>query len=205
MRNSESIVPASEGGFWLSCNEKFIELNATKGSMSGDPYLIHCANVPSQKKLSLAAWRTRKSSCRKICYERNIIFAALKKLMKYNLNPALYGNFSRLSEQASLLLSLLIHVSGVATSEHAKIVEIARKKLACRRLRLVEKSFIDRASLDAAVTKLNRLKPLLKPRLLKVLASVLDQGSQTKTSGQEVLRAVAEVLDCPIPVLVSEG
>lgn len=133
---------------------------------------------------------------------QKIVFTALKKPERYHLNPTLYGSFSKLAEQVSLLLSLLIYVSEVPESKRVDIVEFSVNKLGCGKLKLVKKSDIDRVKLNNAVNKLNRLKPLLKPRLLKTFAHVLEQGNQEKTSGKEILRAVAEVLDCPMPVLI---
>lgn len=60
----------------------------------------------------------------------------------------------------------------------------------------------DVVALDAAVDRLQHLKPLQKPRLLKALAVCIRQDGKIASAEAELLRAVGAVLDCPIPPLV---
>jgi len=57
--------------------------------------------------------------------------------------------------------------------------------------------------LDKAVQQLRRLKPLAKPALLKAMARCIEHSGQITTQEAELFRTVAEVLDSPMPPLMS--
>jgi hypothetical protein len=43
------------------------------------------------------------------------------------------------------------------------------------------------------------LKPLLKPRLLKACLAVITQDQKYSPDEMELMRAIGDVLDCPLP------
>lgn len=57
----------------------------------------------------------------------------------------------------------------------------------------------DVAALDAAMGRLQRLKPLHTARLLEALAVCIRADGSTVGAEAELLRAVGAVLDCPVP------
>jgi len=59
----------------------------------------------------------------------------------------------------------------------------------------------DPARLDQALDRLRRLKPLQKPRLLKALVLCIAHDGKTTAAETELLRAIAAILDCPVPPL----
>jgi hypothetical protein len=50
---------------------------------------------------------------------------------------------------------------------------------------------------------LTKLKPLLKPRLLKACIVTIQNDKAIKPLECELLRAVAAIIDCPVPPLVA--
>lgn len=56
--------------------------------------------------------------------------------------------------------------------------------------------------MDHAMRRLERLKPLQKPRLLKALARCIEHDGQVNVAEGELFRAVADILDCPMPPLL---
>lgn len=60
------------------------------------------------------------------------------------------------------------------------------------------------AQLNQAVARLQRVKPLEKPRLLKALARCIEHDGRIAVSEAEVFRAVADALDCPMPPLLAD-
>jgi Zn-dependent protease with chaperone function/uncharacterized tellurite resistance protein B-like protein len=55
--------------------------------------------------------------------------------------------------------------------------------------------------LDSALTRLQHLKPLQKPRLLKAMVECIQHDGHISSAEDELLRAVAAILDCPVPPL----
>lgn len=55
--------------------------------------------------------------------------------------------------------------------------------------------------LDKALTRLQELKPLHKPRLLKAMVACIQLDGQVTGAEGELLRVVAAILDCPVPPL----
>ncbi|QRY81802.1 M48 family metallopeptidase [Pseudomonas sp. PDNC002] len=56
--------------------------------------------------------------------------------------------------------------------------------------------------LENALKKLEQLRPLQKPQLLKALARCVEHDGQITASEAELMRAVADILDCPMPPLL---
>ena len=69
-------------------------------------------------------------------------------------------------------------------------------------LRLVAKDEIDLAELDISLEKLERLKPLAKPQLLKACAASVLQDHKISSVEVELLRAFSDVLGCPMPPVI---
>lgn len=57
------------------------------------------------------------------------------------------------------------------------------------------------ATLEKALGRLRQLKPLQKPRLLKAMLLCIRQDGKVTGEEGELLRAVAAILDCPVPPL----
>jgi len=60
-------------------------------------------------------------------------------------------------------------------------------------------------TLDAALIRLSRLLPLQKPRLLKAMVICITHDGQINAAEAELMRAVADTLDCPMPPLLGEA
>ena len=75
--------------------------------------------------------------------------------------------------------------------------------LEIRGLQLVAKNEISFSGLDQALQKLANLKHLDKPQLLMACATSALHDQKLSTVEVEVLRAFADVLDCPMPPIVN--
>jgi len=75
----------------------------------------------------------------------------------------------------------------------------AERQLGTADLALLPREQIDLAGLDTAVKQLALLKPLLKPRLLKACLAVITQDRNYSSDEMELMRAIGDVLDCPLP------
>lgn len=57
--------------------------------------------------------------------------------------------------------------------------------------------------LETALKQLEQLRPLQKPQLLKALARCIEHDGHITAGEAELMRAVADILDCPMPPLLA--
>jgi len=57
--------------------------------------------------------------------------------------------------------------------------------------------------IDQALQTLRQVKPLQKPQLLKALACVIEHDGKITIAEQELFRAIADNVDCPVPPLLA--
>ena len=58
--------------------------------------------------------------------------------------------------------------------------------------------------LEAALRRLAQLRPLQKPQLLKAMVRCGEYDGRISVAEAELLRAVADILDCPMPPLLAD-
>ena len=66
---------------------------------------------------------------------------------------------------------------------------------------LLDKKEINLKKFDVALGKLKNLKPLIKPQLLKSCAVAITGDKKITPRQVELYRAIASILDCPMPPL----
>lgn len=144
--------------------------------------------ITADKSISLFEWALRR-----------IVLTSLEDARRQKKQKAMYGNFSRLVDHCSLVISLLIYCDGKPEEIHEGLIKVAAEKLNCPKLQLYEKSNLDIKQLDHAIDELKRLKPLLKPKFLKACAAVIEADRKVSSTEAELMRAISETLDCPMP------
>jgi Zn-dependent protease with chaperone function len=151
----------------------------------GMEILIH-----ADKKISLMEW-------------------ALQRIVHYHLEPR--GTSLRHHElrdqrsECQLLFSVLAY-AGAKTEADAQAAFIsAVTPLRFSALQILPKSACKMALLDSALTKLNTIKPLQKPQLLKAMMGCIAHDGKITATEAELFRAIADGLDCPIPPLIVTG
>jgi hypothetical protein len=70
---------------------------------------------------------------------------------------------------------------------------------------LLEKTDLNAQILDAAVDSLAELRPLLKPKLLKACIATITADGIATAQEIELVRTIADALDCPMPPIVMQG
>ena len=66
----------------------------------------------------------------------------------------------------------------------------------------MSKSEYSMMDLDLAISRLTRVKPLQKPRLLKAMSQCVLADKRVSLVEAELFRAIADALDCPVPPLI---
>lgn len=149
------------------------------------------ALVEMDGKVSLSEWCLRK-----------IVVHGLDRA--FGLRPpvrARYSAFKPLADEIRQLLSLMIFASrqqGISVEEaFARGVDL----LELPGLRPLTRRQMSLGAMDQALDRLNQLRIYAKSRLLKACAAVLTADQTITAEEAELFRAVAEILDCPVPPL----
>ena len=133
---------------------------------------------------------------------------SLQKILFHHLDPgfdhpgkkiAKFGALQEVKHHIDVLMSMLVY----ACVQDKTLVDgawaSAEKELGLDDLALIPRNQITIDSLNYAVDHLALLKPLLKPRLLKACLAVITQDKNYSATEMELMRAIADVLDCPLP------
>ncbi len=135
---------------------------------------------------------------------------SLQRILKHHLAPQ-FGNsrtpdakllISQTLPECETVLSFLIHACEQKNLTDAEVFSLAQNSLGINGLQLQDRSALNLEKLDSAIHKLNQLKPLQKPALLKACASAISADQVITATEHELLRAIADSLDCPIPPLL---
>lgn len=113
----------------------------------------------------------------------------------------LYYRLGMLSSELSLLISILARV-GHEGDEVAEAFNAASVHLADVSIRLLPSSECSFAGLDKALAKLTRASVYRRGDILKACAASVCADGVVKVREAELLRGIADLLDCPMPPLV---
>ncbi|WMW81102.1 M48 family metallopeptidase [Undibacterium cyanobacteriorum] len=114
-----------------------------------------------------------------------------------------YQSLDELQGEVALLLSMMAHTDGDATSARLAFqkVQIADLKLQARDY--IEPTQIDYIQVKQALGRLNQLAPLVKPFLIRALMQVV--GQTPRPAAHDLLRAIGAAIDVPLPELVQQA
>jgi Zn-dependent protease with chaperone function len=136
----------------------------------------------------------------------NLMEWAINRIIIHHLKaPAVITRHHELRElrnECQLLLSVLAYAGAKNEAAATESFRIAVDNLRLASLTLLPKSAVKIASLDDALDKLNRVKALQKPQLLKAMSQCILHDGDITVAEAELFRAFADGLDCPIPPLL---
>ena len=150
------------------------------------------ALIEADAKVELLEWSLQK-----------ILFSHLDgQFFKLSHVRAIYSQPAQIKQEIALVLSVLAYAGQQRTGDAEQAFASAAKVLVLPGLSLVAKNSISLPGLDAALDKLTRLKPLAKPGFLKACVASIVHDQLASPVEVELLRAFADVLDCPMPPVV---
>ena len=134
---------------------------------------------------------------------------AVLKMVNKHLGEVFEGNHSKVrhnslkqvAEHCEALLSMLAYSDRHASISPEKAFEAGREQLGLD-ISLKEKNTLGFRSLDAALDELAALNPLRKPKLLKACIRTVTADGIISIVEQELLRTVADTLECPMPPVI---
>ena len=112
-----------------------------------------------------------------------------------------FFTYKPVEQEIALLLSLMIRVGGDSDDANTRYTQL---------LRTFTRNVINRQSLptlgsktlNVVLGKLQNLAPILKASVIESLIECVLHNGHIKIQEAELLRAVAEMLDCPLPPLI---
>jgi len=105
-------------------------------------------------------------------------------------------------EACVVLLSWLVHAGEQKGLAPEAVFRKGIDELALENCRLLGLGALSLQQLDQAADELARLRPLVKPKLLKACAACIAADGESSVMEQELFRAIAEIIDCPMPPLL---
>lgn len=133
---------------------------------------------------------------------------SLLRIVERNLAPPrpIDGHYQLVAraEDCQVLLSALAHAGHADPAEAEAAFEAAWNRLppAIPAAQLLPAEQADLRALDQSLKHLHRLMPLQKPALLKALAACCAHDGRIEPAEAELMRAIADCIDCPMPPLL---
>lgn len=114
---------------------------------------------------------------------------------------AKYSRLEQVREECLLVISLLAYSQHKNSDGARQAFDAAAKQLSLKDLKILPESAISLSSLNAAIDRLALLKPLAKPQFLKACVACITTDNSITSTETELLRAISNALDCPMPPL----
>lgn len=170
--------------------------------------------IPALKQLSLGqyqAFRDNLVALIEMDSRVDLLEWSLQKILFHHLDGQFfklartktrYSHAGQLKEEIQLILSVMAHAGHQDQHDIEAAFSAATKMLEFSGLHFLAKNDISISDLDRALQKLEKLKPLVKPQLLKACAASVVHDQKISSVELELLRAFSRVLDCPMPPII---
>lgn len=170
--------------------------------------------IPSLKKLNQEQKISFINSCKRLIKSDNryslhefVLLNLLKKHLHENAEKNIkvkYFSLSKVAEEVQLLLSLMVYTTDYNRENAAAIFNEVSKGLYGGNYKLLDSSVIKTDGIGLALTKLSALNPLLKKTVIQAVADIAMHDGKLESIEVELVRLVAESLDCPLPPLIEQ-
>jgi hypothetical protein len=131
---------------------------------------------------------------------QKILFNHLNsQFLKPAQNKLSYFNIEHLKKEIEIILSIMAYAGHRDQNDAETAFVDATKNLKINNLKLVAKSNINLLNLDRSIEKLEKLRPIEKPKLLMACAASVAYDKKIDPVEVELLRVFSDILGCPIP------
>lgn len=166
--------------------------------------------LPALKQLSKSQYETFKQTVNYLIAADgrvSLMEWALSRIVFNQLEPrAPYRKALKLRDcqpECALVLSLIVHAGAQNAEEARGSFQAGAAQLPFDDLQWIPRRDIQLSQLDQAVERLNNLRPLHKPALLKAISRSIFFDQQVSAIEAELFRALADSLDCPVPPILA--
>jgi Zn-dependent protease with chaperone function len=150
------------------------------------------ALVAMDSKIQLFEW-----TLQKILFHH--LDAVFGQTIKQESKPL---NLIQTQNACAVILSLLVYSGKQVGMSHEAIFAAAKEKLGDLNIELLPATEISLTKVNDSLDQLAKLTPLKKPLLLKACAKIIVADQQISATEIEMFRAIADLIDCPMPPLV---
>lgn len=128
------------------------------------------------------------------------------RIITHNLepqkSPARLMDLTQLKNEACTLLSIIAYAGAESLASAQSAFNSSKNTLGFDDAILMNEADYNLMDLDLAINRLNCLKPLQKPKLLKAMSQCVLSNQLVTVLEAELFRAIADALDCPVPPLI---
>lgn len=170
-------------------------------------------SLPALKQLSPIQYRTFMSHLSQLIVvdeDVSVFEWCIFKILRYNLDQGSKTKGKSVDLDSAgwsceALLSVLSFIGNTDETEAAVAFNNSQTLLGLNKAISFKAEFKNNTEvLEKATDHLKNLKPLQKPKLLKAMACCINADGLVTSDEAELLRAVASLLDCPIPPLLNQ-
>lgn len=149
-------------------------------------HFLRCLNllIHADQKVSLMEWA---------------IYRIVLRNTRQELPSRHTRDLQEMQDDCQLLLSLVAYTGASNQAEAESALTIAANTLPFKHFTLLASETVKLETVDAALDRLNQIKPLQKPQLLKAMSICVMHDGKLHVQEAELFRALADGLDCPIP------
>jgi Zn-dependent protease with chaperone function len=112
-----------------------------------------------------------------------------------------YNKPARIAEECRLILAAVAY-TGASSKESVETAFFSAASKLGLSTQLPDKSNLRQSNLNRALDKIRLLMPLEKPAVLKALCTAAEADGAIKIREVELIRAIADSIDCPMPPLI---
>ena len=168
--------------------------------------------LPALRHMSKSQYKKFRSQMERLVQEdktENIFSFALEKMVLHQLDSAFsdskrpdvkHHSLRTLGKELSVLLSILAHESKTGTEEAWNAALEPIKIALPDDMALLERDQCTIKELDMALDELDRSANPVKKYILSAVIHCVTSDNQITTDEKELVRAISEALECPIPL-----
>lgn len=167
-------------------------------------------SLPALKQLSLQQYVQFKTAMTALIHADqhiNLVEWCYFKILTHNLEPRKTSSrmldLSQLQTEACTLLSVIANAGSNTEAQAQAAFDGSKITLGFEHAQLFNEADYSMMDLDLAISRLQCVKPLQKPKLLKAMSQCILADQQITVAEAELFRAVADALDCPVPPLIA--
>lgn len=171
------------------------------------PLLELC--LPALKELSSEQQARFNNDLRVLIHADNKISLmewALQRIVVHHIQKPTtvtrHHDLREMRNECRLLFSVLAYAGAKTQTAATHAFQLAANSLRLASMEIIPKHEIKIPQLDESLTRLNQVKALQKPQLLKAMSLCVLHDGEVSIAEAELFRAIADGLDCPMPPLL---
>tara|TARA_A100000171_G_scaffold25531_2_gene23846 strand:- start:130 stop:717 length:588 start_codon:yes stop_codon:yes gene_type:complete len=168
--------------------------------------------LPALKQLSSAQYMTFKGCLGELIMadkQISLMEWALYRIVVHNIEPPPHHpnrvSLGNLRDECQVLLSALVHAGHMDEGQAHTAFAAAASGLPFQGLELLPRDAVSPAALEPAVIHLCNVAPSDKQPLIQALARAVEYDGVVTITEAELLRAIADSLNCPLPPLLADA